>query len=168
MALVSQLSCLWFAPHERTRATTMAILGSSFGSAAAFLISPYLVSEAWRVPHLLYLHAGQALLAFIFTLAYFPAEPPSPPSAAAYLLTTQHSIPERPLETLKRFVYDILHCCKNVSCVLLILSGAIMGGTLAAWGGLFATILKPLGYTEIQAGKIYFSLFQQRKKTLQK
>jgi len=156
MALVSQLSCLWFAPHERTRATTVAILGSNFGGAAAFLISPHLVFESWRVPHLLYLHAGQALLACIFTLAYFPAEPPSPPSAAAQLLTAERFRTEPLTQTLKKFVYDILYCFKDVSCILLILSGAAMGGTLAAWGGLFATILTPLGYTETQAGKIFF------------
>ena len=75
MALVSQLSCLWFAPHERTRATTFVIVGGSLGAAVAFLISPHLVSEPSRVPRLLYFHAGQALLACICTLLYFPAEP---------------------------------------------------------------------------------------------
>jgi FLVCR family MFS transporter len=159
MALVSQLSCLWFAPHERTRATTIAILGSNFGGAAAFLISPYLVSEAARVPHLLYLHAGQALLACICTLVYFPAEPPTPPSAAAHLLTAERFKTESLIETLKRYAYDVLYCFKNVSCVLLILSGAIMGGTSAAWGGLFATILQPLGYSQTEAGKIDWNVF---------
>jgi hypothetical protein len=156
MALVSQLSCLWFAPHERTRATTIAILGSSLGGAAAFLISPNLVTGPAHVPYLLYLHTGLALLACICTLTYFPAEPPSPPSAAAHLLVVERFKTERLMETLKRFVYDIIYCFKDVSCVLLILSGGIMGGTLAAWGGLFATILAPLGYTEPQAGKILF------------
>ncbi|CAF1144442.1 unnamed protein product [Adineta steineri] len=152
MALVSQLSCLWFAPHERTRATTINVLSTSFGGAVSFLISPHLVSEPWRVPHLLYLHAGQALLACIFTLAYYPAEPPSPPSAAAHIRSAERFRIESLTETLKRFLHDILHCCKDISCVLLILSGALMGGTLSAWGGLFATILAPLGYSENDAG----------------
>jgi len=39
-----------------------------------------------------------------------------------------------------------------------ILSGGIMGGTLAAWGGLFATILAPLSYSDIQYGKIFLAV----------
>ncbi len=34
-----------------------------------------------------------------------------------------------------------------------------MGGTLAAWGGLFATILAPLGYIETQSGRICIDRF---------
>jgi hypothetical protein len=120
MALVSQLSCLWFAPHERTRAITIAILGSKFGGTAAFLISPHLVFESWRVPHLLYFHTGQALLACIFILAYFPAGPPSPPSAATQLLTAERFRTEPLIETLKRSIHDVLYCLKDVSCILLI------------------------------------------------
>ncbi|CAF2797106.1 unnamed protein product [Rotaria sp. Silwood2] len=152
MALVSQLSCIWFAPHERTRATTIAILGAASGGAAAFIIEPRLVSEAWCVPHLLYLHTGQATFACILTLAYFPAEPPSSPSVAADLLNAHRLIKTELIERLKRFARDIFHCCQNISCVLIIISGAAMGGTFAAWSGLFATILTPLGYTEIEAG----------------
>jgi hypothetical protein len=43
---------------------------------------------------------------------------------------------------------------KMYRALLLILSGAVIDGTLAAWGELFATILSPLGYSETQAGKI--------------
>jgi FLVCR family MFS transporter len=153
MALVSQLSCVWFAPHERTRATTVAILGADFGGAAAFVISPFLVSESWHIPRILYMHAGQALLACILTLVYFPAEPPSPPSVAADILNTNRLIQEQPMATLKKILWDILHCCRNVSCVLLLVSGATLGGTFAGWSGLFATILQPLGYSEIEAGE---------------
>jgi MFS family permease len=162
MALVSQLSCIWFAPHERTRATTIAILGASFGGAAAFLISPFLVSQSWQVPRLLYMHAGQALVACILTLAYFPAEPPSPPSVAAGMLRTNRLIQRRSIEILKKVLLDIFRCCQNLSCVLLILSGAAIGGTFTAWGGLFATILTPLGHSEIEAGeKLFFKQIKE-------
>lgn len=153
MALASQLSCLWFAPHERTRATTVAVLGASFGGAAAFLISPHLVFESSRVPHLLYLHAAQALLACVCTLAYFPAEPPSPPSLAAQMLRAEHSTERRFWITFKRSANDVLRCFRNRSCILLILAGGILGGTLAAWTGLLNTILTPLGYSDTQAGE---------------
>jgi hypothetical protein len=163
MALVSQLSCIWFAPDERTRATTAAILGTNLGGAAGFLVPPFLVSEPWHVPRLLYMHTGQALLACVLTLAYFPAEPPSPPSVAADMLNANRLIKERPVEILKRVLWDILHCCRNISCVLLIASGALFGGTFAAWGGLFATILTPLGYSEVEAGKKVFFSTNQKK-----
>ena len=153
MALASQLSCLWFAPHERTRATTVAVLGASFGGAAAFLISPHLVFESSRVPHLLYLHAGQAILACLSTAVYFPAEPPSPPSLAAQMLRVEQSTEQRFWEKFKRSAQDVLHCFRNRSCILLTLAGGILGGTLAAWTGLLNTILTPLGYSDTQAGE---------------
>ena len=59
------------------------------------------------------------------------------------------------VEKLKRMVFEVVDCCKDISCILLIISGSVMGGTLAAWGGLFATILAPLGYSETEAGKIF-------------
>jgi FLVCR family MFS transporter len=161
MALVSQLSCIWFAPHERTRATTIAILGANLGGAAGFLVSPLLVSEPSHVPRLLYLHTGQAFLACVLTLVYFPAEPPSPPSVAAKMLNVNRLIQKRSIEILKRVLLDVLHCCRNLSCVLLIISGAVLGGTFAAWGGLFANILTPLGYTEVEAGEKFFSSYKK-------
>lgn len=158
MALVSQLSCLWFAPHERTRATTVAILGANFGGATGFLVSPFLVSESWQVPRLLYMHTGQALLACVLTFVYFPAEPPSPPSVSAHILNADHLIQRRSIERLKKVLWDIIDCCRNISCLLLILSGALLGGTFAAWGGLFANILTPLGYTEVDTGENILSI----------
>lgn len=154
MGLVSQLSCLWFAPHERTRATTFVIVGGSLGAAIAFLISPHLVSDPSRVPRLLYFHAGQALLACICTLVYFPAEPPSPPSAAAELLLAGQFRTESLSTIVRRSFSELLFCFQDISCILLISSGALIGGTLVSWSGLFATILTPLGYTESQAGMI--------------
>src|SRR5205085_1036004 len=133
MALISQLSCTWFAPNERTRATTMSIIGANLGGAAAFLISPFLVRQPWHVPRLLYLHTGQALVACVLTLIYFPAEPLTPPSVAAEMLRAHRSVSERPIETTKKVFWDILLCFQNLPAVLLIASGAILGGTFAVW-----------------------------------
>ena len=153
MALVSQLSCMWFAPHERTRATTIAILGPSLGGAVGFLVPPFLVSEAEQVPRLLYLHTVQAFIACVLTLAYFPAEPPSPPSLAADMLNVNRAVKERATDTFRKALRDIWRCFRNISCVLIMFSGALMGGTFSAWGGLFANILTPLNYTQVEAGK---------------
>ncbi|CAF5149580.1 unnamed protein product, partial [Rotaria magnacalcarata] len=83
MAPVSQISCLWFAPHERTRATTVAVLANYFGSTIGFVISPFIVSSPDYVPHLLYVHLGLAFIACTLALLFFPSYPPSAPSAAA-------------------------------------------------------------------------------------
>lgn len=156
MAVASQLSCLWFPLNERTRATTVAVLSASLGGAMAFLISPHLVTEASQVPRLLYLHTGQAFLAVLLTIVYCPAEPFSPPSSAAQQLLLEQSIPEKPIEIFKRFLFDFVKCCRNPSCVLLVLAGGILGGTMAAWTGILATILKPLDYSDTEAGRWNF------------
>ncbi|CAF1424258.1 unnamed protein product [Adineta steineri] len=77
MVPVSQLSCLWFAPHERTRATTVAVFANNFGSTVGFVISPYIVSSSDRVPYLLYVHLAFAFVACVLALLYFPAQPPT-------------------------------------------------------------------------------------------
>lgn len=162
MALVSQLSCIWFAPNERTRATTLAILGACFGGAAGFLVPPFLVSQADHVPRVLYLHVAQSFVACLLTLVYFPAQPPTPPSLAAdMLLNVNEVVKQRSTETLKKVIYDVLHCFRNLSCVLVMISGSLMGGTFSAWGGLFANILTPLNYTQTEAGiqRIYLLTF---------
>jgi hypothetical protein len=70
-APVSQLSCLWFASHERTRATTVAIIANNnIGAAVGFIISPYIVTLSEHVPRLLYVHFGLALVACVLTLLY--------------------------------------------------------------------------------------------------
>lgn len=153
MALASQLSCLWFPLHERTRATTIAVLSASLGGAVAFLVSPHLVTEASQVPHLLYLHTAQAFLACLLTLVYCPGEPPSPPSSAARLILVEQSARQEPVEALKRLLSDLLQCCRDRSCILLVLAGGILGGTMTAWVGILATVLKPLGYSEPEAGE---------------
>ena len=155
MAPVSQLSCLWFAPHERTRATTIAINANNFGSTVGFIISPYLVSLPEHVPRLLYLHLGLAFVACVLALLYFPAQPPTAPSAAAELLrddainpTTRHN--------WRTLVKDVGTCFSTPSFVLLASAGGLLYGTMGAWNGLFDVILKPQNYSEAQAGWIGF------------
>lgn len=73
---VSQLSCIWFGPNERTRSTTFAIAINNLGIAVGFFISPFIVDTPEHVPRLLYLHFGLAILGCILTLVYFPSYPP--------------------------------------------------------------------------------------------
>lgn len=150
MAPVSQLSCLWFPPHERTRATTIAIFANNFGSTIGFAISPLLVTQADDCPRLLYVHMGLAFVACILALFYFPAQPPTPPSAAAELITHDPET-EKNHHNWRVFLRDVWTCLTNPSFLLLSGAGGLLYGMMGAWTGLYDLILAP-DYSEAQAG----------------
>ena len=152
MAPVSQLSCLWFAPHERTRATTVAIFANNFGSTIGFVISPFMVSSPNDVPHLLYLHFGLAFAACVLALIYFPAHPPSPPSAAAELLSSPPTTTENN-RNWRAFLRDVWTCLTNPAFLLLSTAGGLVYGTFGAWTSLYDVLLQAENYTESDAGK---------------
>ena len=152
MAPVSQISCLWFAPHERTRATTVAIFATNLGSTIGFVIGPFIVSSPDNVPYLLYVHLGLTFTACIFVLLYFPSQPPSPASAAAELLMN-HSTIELDQNRWKMFMKDLWQCFTTPSFVLLSMVGGLVSGTFGSWTGVYDSILKPENYTERQAGR---------------
>ena len=165
MAPVSQLSSLWFAPHERTRATTVAIFSNNLGSTVGFLISPYIVDKPENVPILLYFHFGLAFVACVLALAYFPAQPPTPPSAAAELLVhnpestaTKHS--------WRTFLKDMWACFSNPAFLFLSTAGGIIYGTIGAWTGLFDVLLEPEHYSETDTGKSFLNFLFQLPLTL--
>ena len=152
MVPVSQLSCLWFAPNERTRATTIAILASNFGSTVGFVISPLIVSSPNNVPYLLYFHLGLVFIACVLTLLYFPAQPPTAPSAAAELFIL-HPTSGESSNSWKIFLKDTWHCLTTPSFLLIATAGGLLAGTFGAWTSLYDIILTPEHYTEQQAGK---------------
>jgi len=153
MAPVSQLSCLWFKPDERTRATTFAIMANNFGSTIGFLISPWIVTTPEHVPNLLYVHLILAFIPLVFTLVYIPSHPPQAPSPAAQLLIDT-SINEENINSLRSYIKDIWQCFATPSFALLCSVGGILGGAFAAWTGLFANMLAAENFTEKQSGKI--------------
>lgn len=156
MAPVSQLSCLWFAPHERTRATTVAIFANNFGAPVGFVISPFIVSSPDNIPYLLYVHLCLAFIACVLALLYFPAEPPSAPSAAAELLILNSTNVQNNNSWI-RFLKDIWRCLTTPSFVLISTAGGLLYGTFGAWTSLYDIILKPEHYTEQQAGNEIYS-----------
>ncbi|UJR23638.1 hypothetical protein I4U23_026623 [Adineta vaga] len=156
MAPVSQLSCLWFGPNERTRATTLAIMAASFGSTFGFLVHPWIVTTSEQIPQLLYLHFILALIALLMTLGYFPSHPPHAPSPAAQSLMDT-SMNENNENSLRNYMTDIYRCFSIPSFKLLCSAGGIQGGVFAAWTGLFANILAREKFTEQQSGWFGFS-----------
>jgi hypothetical protein len=154
MVPVSQLSCLWFAPHERTRATTVAVFTHSFGASVGFIISPFIVSSPDYVPRLLYLHLALAFIACVLALLYFPPQPPSAPSAAAELLIFRPTN-EQNNNSWKKFMKDIWKCLTTPSFVLISTAAGLVCGTTGSWTSLYDIILKPEHYTEQQAGQTH-------------
>ncbi|UJR16965.1 hypothetical protein I4U23_003863 [Adineta vaga] len=154
---VSQVSCIWFGPNERTRATTFAITINNLGAAVGFFISPYIVDTPEHVPRLLYIHSGLALLACVLVLAYFPSYPPTPPSPAAERLTSYSFDNKKNSSFLQRFAKDLWQCMITPSFMLLSIVGGLTTGTFSTWTGLYDVILAPENYTEEQAGWFGFS-----------
>ncbi|CAF1164892.1 unnamed protein product, partial [Adineta steineri] len=113
--------------------------------------SPYIVSSSDRVPYLLYVHLAFAFVACVLALLYFPAQPPSPPSAAAELLIVNPT-GEQNGNAWKTFAKDVWTCLTNPSFVLITTAGGLIVGTLDAWTSLYDIILEPEHYSEKQAG----------------
>jgi hypothetical protein len=152
MAPVSQLSSMWFAPRERTRATSIAIFANNLGSAVGFAVSPLIVVLPEHIPRLLYCHFGLAFVACVLTLSYFPAQPPSAPSAAAELLI-QNPTNSETSHTWRTFLRDIWKCLTTPAFVFLSVSGGLMFGAFSSWTSLYDVLLEPENYNEQQTGK---------------
>jgi len=154
MAPVSELSAIWFAPHERTRATTVAIVANSnLGQAVGFIISPYIVTLPHHVPRLLYIHFGLTFVACVLTLIYFPAGPPSAPSAAGELLIDKPTA-SKSSDNWRNFLKSIWTCLSNPSFLFLSIAGGLVNAAFNAWPSLYDVVLELENYTETQAGKL--------------
>lgn len=91
MAAPIQISATWFPPHERTRATSIGQMFNALGVGVSFLLGTAVSSvesgDLARVERdielLIYFHAGASIVISLLIYAYFPSEPPSPPSVSA-------------------------------------------------------------------------------------
>jgi hypothetical protein len=92
-----------------------------------------------------------AFVACVLALLYFPAQPPSAPSAAAELLIMQPTS-EQNTNSWKTFTKDIGKCLTTPSFVLILIPAGLVAGTIGPWTTLYDIILKPEHYTEQQAG----------------
>lgn len=101
MAAPPAISAAWFAPGERTTATSINQVMNNAGNAVSFLVGPYVVPDnfanmsdftrdtptaagvrkdiQWYVVG----QAGVACAIFLVILAYFPSKPPTPPSPSS-------------------------------------------------------------------------------------
>jgi len=86
-----QISAAWFPPHERTRATSIGQMFNALGVGVSFLLGTIVESvdggDVEKVESdiriLIYIYAGFSIVVTVLILAYFPSEPPNPPSNSA-------------------------------------------------------------------------------------
>ena len=159
-SLGSNTECGLWSTGRGSRLSTLVSLvwtqRENTGNNIGFLISPWIVDAPARVSHLLYLHFCLATLAGLLVVAYFPAEPPSPPSPAARSLIDQTSNYAQ-LNSLGSYMESLRQCFTSPSFILLCSIGGILGGAFAAWTSLFANILSAENFNERQAGWLGFS-----------
>ena len=136
MAVPPLLSAQWFPPQERATATAIASLANNFGSATGFILGIYTVVHPSQVPHLLYIHAGLAVLNLAMILAYFPTNPSIPPSAAAAAAARdQDAEAERDAPVLAelRGCSGIMQVVKNPWFMLVAVGGGTINGVFNVW-----------------------------------
>ncbi|KAM3917223.1 solute carrier family 49 member 4 isoform 2-T2 [Leptodactylus fuscus] len=154
------LSTTWFSPDERATATAIASMLNYLGGACAFLIGPLIVPAPDnstspfltgghtatikdRIETVMYAEFGIITLLFAAVLAYFPAQPPVPPSVAA---------------ASRRLSYksSICRLLSNFRFLMIVLAYAIPLGFYAGWSGVLDLILTPIHVNQVDAGWIGF------------
>ena len=117
LALITppRLSSVWFPPKQRTFATAMMVMAQSVGTALAFIVIPYLTHH-YDIHTMLYVQAELGLFAALLATIYFPAHPPTPPSASAETERTEF------WSSLKALM------CNRSFLVLAVSGGLIAGG----------------------------------------
>lgn len=92
LATPSKLAALWFAPHERTTACSVALMANFLGSATGFLIAlPVSTVQNLRDLLLLQAAASVAILLLACLDHCWPALPPLPPSISSAVKSQQHA-----------------------------------------------------------------------------
>eukprot|EP00298_Acanthocystis_sp_HF-20_P016322 c21450_g6_i5.p1 GENE.c21450_g6_i5~~c21450_g6_i5.p1 ORF type:complete len:453 (+),score=143.33 c21450_g6_i5:498-1856(+) len=157
MASPSQVSQTWFGENERTLATAIGTLANNLGAAIGFLLGPFLVQEGHpdSIPNLLYAHSVFAAIPFVLAIIYFPSHPPNPPSIAALKSIESNNPNISAKKLLKSVVLDMKKCLQNKD-LLLTLPGGVYAGVFNGWSGVISSIIKPLNYTNNDAGWLGF------------
>lgn len=156
------LSTTWFAPDQRATATAIASLFNYFGGACAFLVGPLVVpapngttplltgdlsqsndSIKEHIQALLFAEFAVTVLLFAVVIAYFPSQPPLPPSIAA---------------ASQRLNYrtSICRLLGNFRFLMIASAFAMPLGILAGWTGVLDIIVTPLKVNQVDAGWIGF------------
>lgn len=160
--LAPVVSETWFGPSQRSSATALSNNAVYLGVAFGFIFGPLAVpTDAGMTPSatdtrlsLLYLgHFVWAVLAFIALLVYYPAKPPTPPSASA-TYRDDNRVDHR---FSCRAVFDELRAVLSVRQYLVLFITCIMTiGIYQVQQAYLGVVMKNEGVDESQAGWIGF------------
>ena len=172
MVALLRLSAIWFPPTERTTATAICIQISYLGTAASYIIGPNIIPDVGSYKHghkidiinlrnhtspermnylkdkieeFLYILLGVATFLFLCFAVYFPAKPPTAPSASA--VSKRLNI----LAGLKNLV-------RNKNLLILVLVYSISCGVQWGWVYVMDLILSGVGIDQKTAGWIGFAM----------
>eukprot|EP00298_Acanthocystis_sp_HF-20_P016323 c21450_g6_i6.p1 GENE.c21450_g6_i6~~c21450_g6_i6.p1 ORF type:complete len:464 (+),score=165.85 c21450_g6_i6:66-1457(+) len=155
MATPSMVSQTWFGDGERTTSTAVGSLANNFGSAAGFLMAPFLVRTPDLIPKLLYIHTILALIPFIMAFIYFPDRPPTPPSISAIKSQANEEIGDN--RNKFDFLIDLKKGVFHRDLIIISLAGGFINGVFNGWSGIISDIVNPYGYSDTDAGWFGFA-----------
>jgi len=149
-----QISAEWFAPGERVAATAIGALSQNMGVMVAFLLA-FIVNVDNDILKIHYIEFGWAIFCFLAVIVYYPAVPPTPPSASE----ENHKSNDPELEKIKslKTSKQILMLSKNFNFIMLVVLCGLTIGSAAGWQALLNNILYPLGYTQDEIAWFGFS-----------
>ncbi|XP_022100532.1 disrupted in renal carcinoma protein 2 homolog [Acanthaster planci] len=161
-AAPTQLSAVWFPPHQRTTSTAIASTAGYLGLAGSFLIGPNIVTDVPKsvtadnitaesrtqhfneIMNLLYIECGLAAALVIAALLYFPDRPPTPPSVSAG-------------EQRESFLSGAISLLRNAQFWIPALAYSVSTGLYAGWSTQLDSIFdKSLGVKQDTVGWIGF------------
>lgn len=144
MILQPKLSSVWFAPSERTLATSIGFQANVIGLSGCYFLS-MLVTKIEDVRYLLYLYAIVGVVALVCALIYFPEKPPTPPSFTG---EQSSAVTDHSPKTVIRNSFKSIKA--SWAAFILIFFGSCPGGIYSAWGAMLIEIIIPLGFNENQ------------------
>ncbi|KAK4294091.1 hypothetical protein Pmani_033260 [Petrolisthes manimaculis] len=151
LSLPAMIAAIWFPPSERITATAVGALMCQLGSAGMYL-SPLVVSTPTNnnpsdqerdnirgdIMILMYIHFGVATCLLIAVGVYFPAKPPSPPSASS-------------AEEKITYFAGIKAIVKNPQLLMVLLVYAVSYGVPVVWIGVLNLSLIEIDIYQEQA-----------------
>ncbi len=169
MSSPSLLSALWFPPHMRATATSVAYLGGNLGGAVGFLLGPYIIADSGdNVPLFLLvelLMASIPMLLFAFHCP-IPHESKYDEPFMSSLQAPGISLPSAPNTPLPHsapksaicsFLGPLQHMLALPSLLLLCVCGGVQAGASSAWSGVLPQMLPSPRFSSVFIGWLGFA-----------
>jgi MFS family permease len=152
MGCVSTLAEAYFPAAQRGLATAIAAEANQLGSALAFPIGPAMVPDGSGAQNLRYniLFGALALATLLAAVAYYPSQPPRPPSrsAAAPHAGAAHEL------SLRGVGAALAALAANRDFMAVCLTYGFCNGMMSSWGNTFVLNLRSLSIEQATAGYI--------------